>query len=286
MLEAKIALARKKGQLFEERPHIPLEGRAEEYRRQVAANPGDPWLWRLYGYCLMIDHNLFRESQAAICTALTYDPLRYEYHIARGWNYLKLNRFEDAASSYRFAEALRRDDQEPLYHLAMCRFYLEDYAGAVAIYERMFAKDCAGANWPAVTHYCWVALMMLGRKEDAEAVLWRRPLTDEPAGEANPFGVVLYSPQYYIACLLYKRYIHPEALLVDASYQDPMYALVLKNFVAVYYDMIGNTERAIPLYEELFEAIGNETPMIYASVFARKRYRCLQEATDQKKREG
>ena len=275
MNQKELVLAEKFGQLFEEVSEVKPEGRSREWQEKVIQDPENSRNWHLYSYCMMFDQRMYVEGMAAVSTALVFEPLNAEYRFRKGWLYLKLNRFPEATAEFSLWVLLQPNSWSALYHLAMARFYVEDYAGAEELYERIYNCTDTTIDWPAVYHWHWLSLQMQGRPEEADATLNRRDLSDNLEGEENPFGVKYYSPSYYMACLVYKKLISPEGMLCHAKTQGQDYYSVMGTYVAVYYDMLGEKEKAIALYKECIDIVDPGTPQVLTTVFARRRLKAL-----------
>ena len=275
MNQQELVLAGKHGQLFEEESGIIPEGRAREWFEKVKEDPDNSYYWHLYSYCMMYDQRMFVEAMAAVSTALTIAPLNPDYRFRKGWLYLKLNRFQEATAEFALWVSLQPNSWSAIYHLAMARFYTEDYSGAEALYERIYTCNDPTIDWPAVYHWHWLSLQMQGKPEQADATLYRRDLSDALEGEENPFGVKHKSPAYYMACLVYKNIISPEGMLCHAKTKGNSYYSAIGTYMAIYYDMMGDCEKAIELYKECIEIVDPDTPQVLTTVFARRRLRLL-----------
>lgn len=243
-----------KGQLFEERSDIPLEGRVRDYAELVKQNPADPTAWWKYGVLLQYDQSLNREALEAISRALSYDPLNFTYICDKGWVLLRLNRFEEAASQYALASTIKLYSDEPWYYLGMCHFYLRDYDAAIACYNAIYTLPEKPIDMAATLHWHWLSLCLQGKQDDAAALLRRIHTTDQPQPFVNPFGDVSYAPIYHKACLMYKGWVTPDALLLDARHAGEDVDYNLMAFIAVYLDMTGQKDKARALYEEIYTA--------------------------------
>lgn len=254
--------ATKYGQLFEERCNLPLGKPAQFFDDQLKKDPTNVDLWMKKGIALLDYRHMYREGVEAVCTGLSYDPFHYESHLNRGFMYIKMHRFAEAAAEYRLASRMCREEKEPLYYLAMMYFYLEDYTEADRIYDQIWRMDEGEYNWCAVATWHWFTLKILGHHEKAAQILNRISLNQKPVGTVGPLGNVYYDQSYFIHCLLFKGLLAPEAILEDTKDKDDYYFVMMSFFVAVYYEFTGREGDAFALYREMLARLGDSTSTV------------------------
>ena len=265
--------ATKYGQLFEERCDLPLCDAALEYQRQLQNDRTNVDLWVLFSSAMLDYQRMYREASEAMSTGLSYDPFHFTGHMSRGFMYIKMHRFAQAAVEYAFAAKLRPMDKEPLYYLAMMYFYLEDYESADRIYDRMWQMGGPRFNECALTTWQWFTLMCMGNREKAQQILKRITLNHMPLRSVGPLGNEYYDQCYFIFCLMFKGVIAPEAILEDAQDKDAHYFAMMAFYVAVYCEFNGREAEALTLYREMIRRLGEDTPTVLVVQMQRRAQR-------------
>ena len=201
-----------------------LEADLAEARARLAEAPDDPerivWVGRRLGYLWRINEAIEVYTEG-IAAHPNYPPL-YRH---RGHRYISLRRFDDAIADLERAAHLlasRPDEIEqdgmpnarniPLtttgfnvwYHLALARYLIGDYTGALTAYrETMKHTRDIPDNVVAVTDWMYTTLRRLGRHDEAAALL----------EDMTPDMEIIENHSYHRRIQMYKGLIAPKDLL-------------------------------------------------------------------------
>ncbi len=238
-----------------------LEAKLAAGRADMARKPDDPekivWVGRRLGY-------LWRMNEAievytdGIGRFPDYAPL-YRH---RGHRYISLRRFDKARGDLEKAVELiagRSDPIEPdgmpnaqniplttlafnvWYHLGLARYLQGDFEGALAAYrETMKHTRGYDDNVVAVADWTYMALRLVGREEEATALL----------DSITPDMTIIENAAYHRRLLMYKGLIGPEELL---DMEDPadLDLATLGYGLGNWYLHKGDRKRAIEVFEQV-----------------------------------
>ena len=191
------------------------------------------------------------------------DDARFYRH--RGHRYISIREFDAAITDFEKAATLiegTEDEVEPdgapnaagipvstlhsniWYHLALSYYLVGDLDNALRVYEIAIAQAPNDDMRVATTHWLYMTLRLLGREEDAVAVL-------EPIHEDMN---VIESMPYHQLCLLYKGEAETGRVLdsniTEAGGDSAMYGIANWH----YYN--GRTEEAKAGFEEMIAKSG------------------------------
>ena len=116
------------------------------FRRALVRDPEDAATLNYLGYMLAERGERLDESVELIQRALAQDPNNGSYLDSLGWAYLKQNRLELAERPLRQASDQLQRNSVVQDHLGDLLFRLEQYAEAVAAWERALAGDGDGVD--------------------------------------------------------------------------------------------------------------------------------------------
>jgi len=115
-----------------------------EFTKAVIMDPENPRA--LYGLAkALITEGEVRRAEAALRTALDYDPRYVDAQIELGWTLQRLDRFEDAMRAFERAARLDRTNGDVHARIAILAYYLHQNDKAL---EHLKIADRLGGNVP------------------------------------------------------------------------------------------------------------------------------------------
>ena len=231
-----------------------------EYER----NPDDAdaivWYGRRIGYT-----QDYRGAIKVFSEGIRKHPGDPRFYRHRGHRYISIREFDRAIADLEHAATLiagTQDTVEPdgapnpagipvstlhsniWYHLGLAYYLKGDLENALRVYEIAIAQSPNDDMRVATTHWQYMTLQLLGRKEDAIAAL-------EPI---HPDMNVIESMAYHQLCLLYKGEAETGVVLTsgitDAGGDSAMYG------VGNWYFYNGEKEKARAAFEQMIEDSG------------------------------
>ena len=233
-------------------------------RRDFEANPNSAdaiiWLGRRTAYL-----GRYQEAIDLFTDGIKKHPRDARLFRHRGHRYITLRQFDLAAADLTRAAQLVRgkpDEIEPdgqpnarnipigslqsniCYHLGLARYLKGDFERALPVY-RTCARDASNPDRVvSVTHWLYMTLRRLGRREEAERVL-----------DGISIGMdVIENVAYHKLLLMYRGDIAPEELLAEKMSGND--SPTIRYGIANWYLYNGDTARA----QELFRKIVAEDP--------------------------
>lgn len=227
----------------------------ERYKAKLKENIMDSKAWLDYAVSLSDYHWINRDAVDAISMAIAIDPFVAEYHFFRGYCHQKLGLLQEAAADFEMAWKLDGNHVNAAYYLGMTYFYMGEYERAYHAYKGLYRISPPDAEWAANANWAYLTCMKLGKKEEAQEML--KPITPEstPTQSVGTLGNVWDDAYYLMACQIYHGWVSPEEQLEKAKAKDDdgdTYR-ALNMFVALYYDVQGETDKALEHYKLALE---------------------------------
>lgn len=199
-------------------------------RRELAAAPDSAealiWVGRRTAY---LGH--YQEAIRIFSTGIEKFPTDARFWRHRGHRLLTLRCYAAAQADFERAAALtngQADEVEPdglpnaaniptstlqtniWYHLGLTRYVQGDFEGALTAYRECLARSRNNDMVAATTHWLYMTLRRLGRRDEARAVL--APINDDFA--------VIEDHDYLKLLRMYQGKITPEAMLAEFGRAD------------------------------------------------------------------
>ena len=177
---------------------------------------------------------LIREAVDALSKAMIHDPLSGVNFSMRGRRYINLGEFELALADFAVACRLLPENWYVWYHLGLCNVVLGDYDRAYQAYAKCAEIPTTRSLDVALLNWRWITCMLMGKKEEAQALLEKFDASWEMDGTDN----------YMRLLRLYKGEITPEeALKIPEDDECPVLSVTTQAFgVANYYFAKGDME--------------------------------------------
>jgi tetratricopeptide (TPR) repeat protein len=173
----------------------------------------------------------FREAIETFTRGLAVapnDPMLYRW---RGHRYLSVRELDRAMADLTRGLQLDSTNYGVLYHLGIVRFARGDFRGAAAAFQRAQPRAPDAGELAGSTDWLWMSLMRAGRKQEAEAMLARRP------------DSLRIDNAYARRLKLYRGEIGPDAVFTPADTADVQVA-TLSYGLGNWYLVRGDTTRA------------------------------------------
>jgi tetratricopeptide (TPR) repeat protein len=190
------------------------------------------------------------------------DPRLYRH---RGHRYISTRKLDLAIADFEKAASLvegKEDEIEPdgmpnalgipvstlhsniWYHLGLAHYLKGDFQTALSSYENRLASDPNNDMLVSTAHWHYMALMRLGRKEEAAKVL--EPITIDME--------IVENQAYHQLCLFYKGEIDEEELLGE-DHQEIMNAAIAYG-LGNWYFYNDQQDKAIEIFEDMIKQSG------------------------------
>jgi len=185
----------------------------------------------------------FREAIQTFTRGLAVapnDPMLYRW---RGHRYLSVREFDKAEADLRKGYGLDSTNYGILYHLGIIRFIRGDFPGAAAMFKRAQPRAPDAGELAGSTDWLWMSLMRAGRKDEATAMLARRP------------DSLVVDNAYRRRLTLYRGEIGPDAVFTPADTADVQVA-TLNYGLGNWYLVRGDTARAKTYFERSAKSTG------------------------------
>ncbi len=231
-----------------------------EYERDQNDADAIVWYGRRLGYT-----QDYRGAIKVFSEGIEKHPDDARFYRHRGHRYISIREFDRAIADFEHAATLiegTEDTVEPdgapnpagipvstlhsniWYHLGLAYYLKGDLENALRVYETAIAQSPNDDMRVATTHWQYMTLRLLGRKEDAIAAL-------EPI---RPDMNVIESMAYHQLCLLYKGEAETGVVLTsgitDAGGDSALYG------VGNWYFYNGETEKARETFEQMLAESG------------------------------
>lgn len=197
--------------------------------------PEDEKLW-FERYKQMVEQSNMREAVNCLSRAIAIDPFCGIYYRWRGHRHLNCGDLEDACADFTMATRLLPENWDAWYHLALCNVVLGRHYAAEYAHGKCWEAHMIDQKRIPVVNWAWINLCLLGRREEADALLEKYVA---PGMEMGPNG------SYLKMCLAYKGEIAPEALLEsDEEGDDAILGVMTQAFgLANYYRINGDMDK-------------------------------------------
>lgn len=235
--------AEKETQVHFQRSDLPFSPEVLEVEEQIAKDPANTELWMKKGLALS-KQMLFREAIEAYSTGLSYNPFHALSYRHRGHRLISIRRFHEAALDLEISSRLDPTNWDTWYHLGLAYYLLKDYSRAVSAYKRCLELTDTDDLVVAIVDWYWMALMHLGKKQEANDLLGLVTEDTDPGENLS----------YKKRVLMYKGIIKPEELIEYEGSEFPDLELATQGYgVANYYNLMGEKEKALELFKEIIE---------------------------------
>ena len=221
------------------------------YKAKLKENIMDTKRWLDYAVSLSDYHWINRDAANAISLAIALDPFVAEYHFFRGYCHQKLGLLQEAAADFEMCWKLDGNHVHAAYYLGMTYFYMGEYERAYTAYKGLYRISPPVSEWAANANWAWLTCMKLGKVKEATEMLSVVTPETTPTVSVGTLGNTWDDAYYLMACQIYHGWVTPEEQLEKAKVKDDdgdtWRSLVF--FVALYYDAIGNSEKALEYYK-------------------------------------
>jgi tetratricopeptide (TPR) repeat protein len=187
----------------------------------------------------------FREAIETFSKGIKIAPNDAMLYRWRGHRHLSLRAFKDAESDLRHGFQLDSTNYGVLYHLGIVRFVKGDFAGAADAFRRAQPHAPDAGELTGSTDWLWMSLSRAGRRDEAKAMLDRRPDSLKTAPD--------YA--YTRRLKLYRGEITPEQLFTAADTADVQVA-TLAYGLGNWYLVHGDTVKALEQFERSIKSGG------------------------------
>lgn len=215
------------------------------------------WYGRWTGY-----KGDFREAIRIYTEGISKFPEDARLYRHRGHRYISIREFDRAIADFEKAAGLiegKKDEIEPdgqpnafnipigslhsniWYHLGLAYYLKNDLAKALPVYERAVRESNNDDKLTSTTHWLYMTLRLLGKKEEADKIL-------EPI---KPGMNIIENKAYHQLCLLYKGLLPVDSLTGETGSASSNDAVAYG--VANWYYYNGNQEKAKELYEQILK---------------------------------
>ena len=178
----------------------------------------------------------FREAIETFTRGLAIAPNDAMLYRWRGHRYLSVREFDRAQADLTKGLGLDSTNYGILYHLGIVRYIRGDFAGAAALFRRAQPRAPDAGELAGSTDWLWMSLMRAGRKDEASAMLARRP------------DSLVVDNAYRRRLTLYRGEIGPDAVFTPADTADVQVA-TLSYGLGNWYLVRGDTARAKTFFE-------------------------------------
>jgi len=220
------------------------------------------WLGRRTAYLGRI-----REAAAVFSLGIKAHPEDPRMYRHRGHRFISLRLFDQAIDDLEKAGELIEgtvDEVEPdgipnernqpvsslhfniWYHLGLAYYLVGDYESALSCYEECLKVSDIPDKLVATTHWTYMTLRLLDRKEEAEELL--APITESME--------IIENQQYHKLLLMYKELVTPEQIMEEARKLGPLAVATVGYGVGNWYVYNGHEEKAVEVYNEILDTGG------------------------------
>jgi CubicO group peptidase (beta-lactamase class C family)/Tfp pilus assembly protein PilF len=185
----------------------------------------------------------FREAIETFSRGLAIAPNNALLYRWRGHRYLSVRELDRARADLTRGSRLDSTIYGNWYHLGIVRYVNGDFAGAADAFTHALPKAPDAGELSASTDWLWMSLSRAGRRNDAKALLDRRPDT-------------LVTTNAYAARLkLYRGEIGPDQVITPADTSDVAQA-TLNYGIGNWYLVRGDVARAKEYFERSIRSGG------------------------------
>lgn len=246
---------------------VSQKDQIEKLEKAFASYAEDPsldnliWIGRREAYLGRHDLAIRTFTKAFNEFPQSYEALRH-----RGHRFISIRKFDQAIVDLKKAAELM--EGEPLqieqdgmpnrlniplsnvqfnvwYHLGLAHYLKRDWENAIAAYEKCMEVSGNADLLVATLDWYYMALMKLGRTEEAKAII----------NPVNKNMEIIENDAYFKRILMYKGELQPEVLLsTNAEDGDQRLQYVTQGYgLGNYYLMQGDTNRAISIFQNVLD---------------------------------
>jgi tetratricopeptide (TPR) repeat protein len=250
------------------RPEImeAQSGLYEEALREWEEAPDDAdniiWLGRRTAYL-----GRFREAVAIFSMGIKKHPKDPRMYRHRGHRFISLRFFDHAIKDLEKAAELikgKPDEIEPdgipnargipvsslhfniWYHLGLAYYLKAEFEKALEAYEMCMKSSEIDDKIIATSHWYYMTLRRLGRKEEADKIL------EKVHGDMD----VIENHHYHMCLMMYKGEKTPEELMAKARDMGDLGLVTIGYGVANWYHYNGDDEKAVKILKEIVSVEG------------------------------
>lgn len=204
----------------------------------------------------------FREAIAIYTRGISLHPQDARLYRHRGHRYLTTRRLDDAVRDFDRAYQLTKNSADQIepdgqpnargiptstlksnirYHLGLAHYLKGDFARALPFYREDVAASVNADMVVASSHWLYMTLRRLGRKDEAAKVL-------EPITETMD---VIENGSYHRLLLLYKGLLSPDAVLTPADKGDAIQDATVAYGVGNWHLYNGREAEARKIFERI-----------------------------------
>ena len=220
------------------------------------------WLGRRTAYLGRI-----REAAAIFSLGIEAHPEDPRIYRHRGHRFISLRLFDQAIDDLEAAGELIEgtlDEIEPdgipnehntpvsslhfniWYHLGLAYYLVGDYESALSCYEECLKVSDIPDKLVATTHWTYMTLRLLERKEEAEGLLV--PITESMD--------IIENQHYHRLLLMYKGIVTPDQVMDEARELGPLAVATVGYGVGNWYLYNEREEKAVEVYNEILDTGG------------------------------
>ncbi len=220
------------------------------------------WLGRRTAYLGQI-----REAAAIFSLGIETHPKDPRMYRHRGHRFISLRLFDQAIDDLEAAGELIEgtlDEIEPdgipnerntpvsslhfnvWYHLGLAYYLVGDYESALSCYEECLKVSDIPDKLVATTHWTYMTLRLLERKEEAEDLL--APITESMD--------IIENQHYHRLLLMYKGIVTPDQVMDEARKLGPLAVATVGYGVGNWYLYNEREEKAVEIYNEILDTGG------------------------------
>lgn len=184
-----------------DRSDIRFTARLQRAYEALITDPRDGLRWVEAGHALG-EQRLFREAVELLSRGIAENPLCGILYRWRAHRHLSCWEFPEATADFAVAASLLPNEWDVWYHYGLSWYLQGEYANAKKAYDRCMALTQTDEKRMAICAWMWRALMMQGKKAEADALL------DSISPDTNPGE----NFDYYRCLMMAKGLVKPEAL--------------------------------------------------------------------------
>lgn len=185
----------------------------------------------------------FREAIETYTAGLRFAPDSAVLYRWRGHRFLSVRELDRALADLTQGYGLDSTNYGILYHLGIVRFARGEFAAAAELFARAQPRAPDAGELAGATDWLWMSLARAGRRDEAQAMLARRP---DSLPVANAYSQRLR---------LYRGEVAPEGVVTPADTADIQLA-TLSYGIGNWYLIQGDTARARSWFERSIRSGG------------------------------
>jgi len=204
----------------------------------------------------------FREAIRIYTEGIAKFPEDARFYRHRGHRYISIREFDRAIADFEKAAGLiegKKDEVEPdgqpnalnipigtlhsniWYHLGLAYYLKNDLSKALPVYERAVRESDNDDKLTSTTHWLYMTLRLLGKKEEAAKIL----------APIQPNMNIIENKAYHQLCLLYKGVLPVDSLTGETGSASSNDAVAYG--IANWYYYNGDHEKAKAMYEQVLK---------------------------------